>query len=887
MIFFLLLSFLTQQEEKLIKDMLSYKYLRIEDLSFEKDKSIFTNLKDSLTLEFLKYPIKIPEYAENIYKNFEGNEKEIIENFFKFKIKEKSFYEALKNSLRELKRAKNLIKNSLSEIEKGKLDTLIYNLTVLFTDENDEKDDTLYAVFEKEGFKPFELPKKWDEKKISKYLLKINTKELFKGLKIAFYNLLNITYSLLREENLRDTIFKTDFGYVVINTKDENNIYKGDSFFIIFDLKGDDRYIGRTGTANLFYLIPFSIVIDKGGNDLYISDKILSICSSFFGVSIQYDLKGNDLRRGKMNSISSSMFGISFLFDKEGDDIYESDFFSQCASFFGKSFLFDFKGNDLYKITESGQSFSSTKGFSILFDREGNDSYIAYGKHYHIPLLPDETRSFAQAFSIGIRPYLGGGVAILIDKEGNDVYYSEVYGQGCGYFYGSGILIEGKGNDLYHLAEYGQGAGIHFAAGGLFDLEGDDDYISRFGPAQGEGHDYAVGVLIDKKGHDTYKVSGGQGIGLNTSVGIFIDSEGNDLYVTTEEYGQGSGKMSRGKIGIGIFIDIKGKDFYKGEDFKNEPFIWSKGEIGFGYDLDTIQVIEPEEEGIEIEIPEDLVIDSLFKIASKWEVGKYKKKVPKAREILAKRGKKALDYIFKNKINTLSGLELRAIKEVIKENKKHAVDYLKKALEGDNDTIKINALYLLGEGEIKDLEEDLLELLEKDKRDFIRARTIYALGKIKTEKFEKLFKYLNSESIDVKISLIRAGGEIKKRVFLLKLIDYLKEGNSLVRFGAEKVLREEADSVKKEIIEKIKREEDELFIFHSLRVLQGIKKSSPEVKGVLIEYSQNKNEKIRAEAVRGLLKFRDDKGIENILHTIKSTEKDPYILWIFKEYGFK
>jgi len=697
---------------------------------------------------------------------------------------------------------------------------------------------------------------------------------------------LNITYSLLREENLRDTTFKTDLGYVVINTKNENNVYKGDSFFIIVDLKGDDKYIGRTGTANLFYGIPFSIVIDKEGNDFYISERILSICSSFFGVSIQYDLKGDDVRRGEMNSISSSMFGISFLFDREGDDIYESDFFSQSASFFGKSFLFDFKGNDLYKLTESGQSFSGTKGFSILFDREGNDSYIAYGKHYHIPLLPDETRSFAQGFSIGIRPHLGGGVAILIDKEGNDVYYSEVYGQGCAYWYSTGILIDGKGNDLYHLAEYGQGAGIHLAVGGLFDLEGDDDYISRFGPAQGEGHDYAVGILIDKKGHDTYKVSGGQGIGLNTSVGIFIDSEGNDLYVTTEKYGQGSGKMSRGKIGIGVFIDLKGRDFYKGENLKNEPFIWSKGEIGLGYDPDTVKIIEPEEEGIEVEIPEDLPIDSLFKIASKWGVGKYKKMVPKAREILAKRGKEALDYIFKNKMNTLSGLELRAIKKVIKENKELAVNYLREALKSENDTIKINAIYLTGEGEIKDLEDDLFNLFEKDKRDFIRARVIYTLGRIKAEKFDKLFKYLNSKSVDVRISLIRAGGKIKKKKFLLKLIDYLKDKNSLVRFSAEKVLKKNADSVKDEIIEKLNKEKDEIFIFHSLRVLQGIEKPLPEVKSILIKYSESKNERIRAEAIEGLLKFREDKGIENILYRIKSTESNPYILWIFKRERF-
>ncbi len=885
MLILTLLFFINNKEIDLIKNVLSYKYLKIEDLSFEKDKSIFTNLKDSLSLEFLKNPLDLPDFAKKLYEISENNEKKIIEEIFKIKIKENDFYKILKSSLTELKKAEQKIKNSVSEIEKTKLDTLLYNLPLLFTDEDDPEDDSLYAIFEKERGKRIK-GKKWDEKKLSSYILKINRKELFEGLDIAFKNLINITFSLLNEKNLKDTLFKTEFGYVVINLKNENNVYKGDSFFIIFDLKGNDRYLERVGTSNLFYSIPFSIVIDCEGNDFYDSNKFLSVCASFFGVSISVDLKGNDIRQGEMHSVSSSMFGISLLIDKEGDDIYESDFFSQSASFFGRSLLFDLEGNDLYKLTESGQAFSSTKGFSILFDKKGNDSYIAYGKHYHIPLLPDETRSFAQGFSIGIRPYLGGGFSALIDREGNDIYYSEVYGQGCAYWYSTGILIDGEGNDMYHLAEYGQGAGIHLAVGGLFDLKGDDEYISRFGPAQGEGHDYSVGILIDKKGHDTYKVSGGQGIGLNTSVGIFIDSEGNDIYVTTEKnYGQGSAKISRGKIGIGVFIDIKGRDFYESESLSEEPFVWSQKDIGIGYDVDTVKVTEPEEEGIEMEIPEDLPIDSLFKIASKWGVGKYKKIVPKARKILAKRGKEAIEYIFKNKMNTLSPLELRAIKKVIKENPDLAYEKLKEAIKSKNDTIKINAIYLSGEGKVKKIEDDLFDLLEIEKKDFIKARIIYALGQIGTKKVDKFYKYFNSGSEDIKISIIRAAGKLKNKELLIRITEFLKEKNPLVSFGAEKVLRANADSVRDIIIEEIKNERDDKVIFHYLRILQEIKNATPEIKRIFLNYSRSENLKIKAEAIEGLMKFRNEKGILNKLYEIKSTEEDPYILWIFKKFG--
>ncbi len=885
MIFFLLFNFLTHEEEALIKDILSYKYLEIKDLSFEKDKSIFTNLKDSLTLFFLKEPLKIPEYAEKIFKDFNSDERKIIEKILKSKIKEYDFYSKLEKSINNLKKARDIIRNSASKIEKEKLDTLIFNLNVLFTDENDKMDDTLYAIFEKERGNKIKA-KKWDEKKISKYLLKIDIKELFKGLKIAFENLISLTYSLINTENLEDTTIKTELGYIVINGKEEDNIYKGDSFFIIMDLRGNDRYIDRTGSSNLFYSIPFSIVIDKEGKDSYISDKTLSISSSFFGVSIQFDLKGNDIRMGKFFSICSSMFGISFLLDREGNDVYESDFFSQSASFFGKSFLFDFDGDDLYRLTEKGQGFAGTEGFSVLYDRKGMDSYIAYGKNYHIPLLIDETISFAQGFSYGIRPYLGGGIAFLIDGEGNDVYYSEVYGQGSAYFYGTGILIDKRGNDLYHLAEYGQGAGIHLACGALFDLEGDDEYISRFGPAQGEGHDYSVGILIDKNGNDTYKVSGGQGIGLNTSVGIFIDSEGNDIYVTTEEFGQGGGKMSRGKIGIGLFLDLKGKDFYKGENLKKEPFLISKGEFGLSYDPDTTKTFEPEEEGIDIEIPPDLDIDSLFKIASEWEVGKYRKMVPKAREILSQRKKEAIDYIFNKKIKTLKGLELRAIKEVIKENKEISVPYIREILKGENDTSKLNIIYLTGEAEVKEIEKDLWELLKKEKRNLFKSNIIYSLSKLKTENFEEFLKYLKEDDIDLKISVIRASGEIKRKKLLKNIVPLLENKEALVRFGAEKVLRENVDSVKDYIIEKINQKIDERTLFHLLRVLKGINKRDPEIEEIFLKFLEKGNKRIRSEIVEWLTNFKDDEKIAKKLKEIEEKEKEPYILWILKSKGF-
>ncbi|MEN3046125.1 MAG: hypothetical protein ABDH49_03980 [Candidatus Hydrothermales bacterium] len=881
MIVFLIFLFISENEIETLKDLLSYQFLEIKDLGFEKDKSIYTNLKDTLTLSFLKDPIKFALFSESFYKNFK-EEKLILERIFNFKIEKKNFYELLPGSLKDLKRAKTLIKESVDKIKKEKLDTLILNLTSLFAEEKSKEKKELYAAFEKEKKKKIDEII-WDEKKISEYLLKIDKNKLFEGLNLAFINLLNLAYSLLTTENLRDTLIKTELGYILINLKKENNVYDGDSFFIIFDLKGEDKYLGRVGTSSLFYSVPFSITIDKEGNDFYFSNKILAITSSFFGVSVSFDLEGDDIRRGKAFSSSSSMFGISLLLDKNGKDIYESDFFSQASSFFGKSLLFELDGDDIYRLTEMGQSFSSTEGFSILFDKKGNDSYIAYGKNFFIPLLPDESKSFAQGFSLGIRPYLGGGVSFLIDREGNDVYYCEVYGQGCGYFYGSGILIDGEGNDLYHIAEYGQGAGIHLAVGGLFDLDGDDDYVSRFGPAQGTGHDYSVGILVDKRGHDTYKVSGGQGIGLNTSVGIFIDSEGNDIYVTTEEFGQGGGKMSRGKIGIGLFVDLKGKDNYKGEYFKNEPFIWTRGELGFGLDTDTLKTLYEEEEGIFMEIPENLEIDSLFKIASEWEVGIYKKIVPEARKKLSERKKEALDYIFEKKIKTLKGLELRTIREVIKNNKEISVPYLRDALKSGNDTIKQNVIYLVGEVELEEMEQDLWETLKREKKDHIKANIIYSLSKIKTDDYENFLSYLKEKNLDLRISVIRAAGEIKKKKFLLKILHLLKDENALIRFATEKVLFSNADSIRDFIIKSMEKESEERVLFHYLRILQGVKDTTLDIAKIFLSFLNSGSARLRAEAIRGLNKFKKYKEVEEKLREIKAAEKNYYLQWLLKD----
>ena len=100
--------------------------------------------------------------------------------------------------------------------------------------------------------------------------------------------------------------------------------------------------------------------------------------------------------------------------------------------------------------------------------------------------LPTNYQSFAQGFGMGIRDYAPGGIGEPLNSSGNDLYYTEIYGQGCSYWFSLGLLGDLAGDDTYILAQYGQGSGIHLSAGILYDEQGNDHYLSRWGPGQGD-----------------------------------------------------------------------------------------------------------------------------------------------------------------------------------------------------------------------------------------------------------------------------------------------------------------------------------------------------------------------------------------------------------------
>ena len=406
------------------------------------------------------------------------------------------------------------------------------------------------------------------------------------------------------------------------------NVYTGD-FAGIIDLGGNDLYEGRAAGAVGELGNPVSFVLDLSGEDVYRNhEKLVNQGSALFGAALLWDLEGNDSYTASHLCQGAGLFGVGMLIDEQGNDTYRGGYFTQGAGNFGSGILLDRKGDDVYHSFCWTQGMGGPWGYGLLADDAGNDTYYAGGKYLHMPLDPDQYRSFAQGFGFGWRDVsCSGGIGFLCDRGGNDKYLSEVYGQATSYWFALGMLLDEQGNDLYSAAQYDQGAGIHLSVGALLDLEGDDHYFSRYGPAQGEGHDLAVGWLWDKDGDDVYYASGGQGIGLTNSVGIFVDTRGNDDYASREALSEGGANPARGTGGVGLFIDLQGDDRYaeKGKGANNH--VWTSGTTALGMDLAAVPPKKEEWEDTTAAFPEldtmktdTAKIARLFHYASLWQV---------------------------------------------------------------------------------------------------------------------------------------------------------------------------------------------------------------------------------------------------------------------------
>ena len=850
MVFLFLFSDFMSEEMDYIEKGLYLLNIEKKEVSYEKKLKKRDTFRLKRVEELMDRPLRVPFYAETTATFFKKNNiKKTLSYIAKeldvfFKEENISSSAEIKNFIKKnVEKSARMVLKAFEKLTEEQKDSLLYTLPYLWTDEDDSTDDYFLGIIHKEFGVERDTSYKLDGIAFLKIAEKIDFSYIFKGSLVL--------YSLMEEiknykgylASLPDTfidgvlgpvkkIIHTAYGDVVIGGG-KDNIYIKD-FMGIIDIGGDDRYENRGGGAIGFLLFPVSFVVDFSGNDMYVSSKVSSQGAGIAGIGILLDEEGNDFYQGGSYSQGAGIAGIGILVDKKGDDTYRAGFFVQGAGNFGAGILTDIKGEDVYTAWDFAQGFGSVKGYGLLFDSTGEDIYYAGGRYIHHPLLPYDYRSFAQGFSIGWRDIASGGIGFLLDEEGNDKYTAEVYAQGSSYWFSAGFLVDKKGNDVYTASEYAQGAGIHLSVGCLLDFEGDDHYYSKYGPSQGEGHDLAVGWLWDGDGDDVYYTSGGHGIGLTNSVGIFIDRRGKDVYSKREKIGEGDATWARGFGGLGIFLDLEGKDYYPDDEKTGNDKIWFKGKRSVGMDIEAVPPKKepwydtlakfPELDTLSVEEK----IKKLFEYASMWEVREAIGKVRTARKMLAKYGKKALSYVFENEFKTYDGLKLRAIKDLAKRMPDSTKPYLYKYLDAENDTLRRNAVWLLGELKDTSAGEKLIAMLDKPENKELRGSIIISLGKIKDKKAtDKIIKYLKDKKEIIRIKAAEALGRIKDKRAIQPLLDAMKDEFFTVRDACIAAISKFGEEAVEEVFKRIENKKDKEVV-EFIILLQEIYKNMKE-----------------------------------------------------------
>ncbi len=808
-----------------------------------------------------------------------------------------SVSKALSIILNSYKEAQPYLERSISRFSDIDKEVLLVNSPVIWSDEDDSLEtDSLKGVLHKEFGLPFDTTSLNSDTLLG-YIKKVDRKALLTssfivqmGIDRALKELRSFKEGEMYAGILLDT--NTVWGRVVVGGSGIDN-YDGD-YAVIIDIGGNDRYSGRFASGIGIIHNPFSIVIDLEGDDVYSSEKVCNIGSGILGCGILVDLEGDDVYRGSHNSIASGLFGTGVVIDCGGRDFYEAGYFSEGAALVGIGILYDEEGDDIFRGFDWTQGMGSTFGYGIIIDKDGNDVYIAGGRYIHHPLLPNDYRSFAQGFGMGFRPDAGGGIGFLYDTKGNDFYNAEVFAQGTSYWYSLGMLLDREGNDYYNACEYAQGAGIHLSIGVLVDCEGSDHYFSRLGPSQGEGHDLSVGILVDKKGNDSYIVSGGQGVGLTNSVGIFLDCEGNDIYASSEKLGQGSANRVRGFGGLGAFVDIGGRDTYAKSRGGVDETIWTDGEFGVGIDVESGKEPEKKEFAQRDTLDADASVERIFEVASLWEVAENKSRVGDAREKLKRRKMDAIKYVIENKMDTKSGLELRAIEELAKAYPDSINPLLIELLADSSREKRGNAVWVLGKIKAKNSVNSLMEKIKERNNWRLRNTIVSALGEIGEDRASKaIIPFLYDKKERLRITSARSLGKLKSKDAIEPLISLLKDTFFTVRLASENSIVAIGDSALIPLLNQLGANNENKMTFHIISALGRIAGEQDSVtqrslrlsvKKAILPFLDDKEKSLRSQAVKAL-SLLNDEDTDELLEDKKNYETDPFVIGVYRKYG--
>ncbi len=315
-------------------------------------------------------------------------------------------------------------------------------------------------------------------------------------------------------------------------------------------------------------------------------------------------------------------------------------------------------------------------------------------------------------------------------------------------------------------------------------------------------------------------------------------------------------------------------------------------------------------------------MEELWKVATLWEVGENREKVPKAREELTKFGAKAVDFILTEKIDTIDSLQTRAIDVVIQAIPEISVPSLLRALEIETRQYALfNIIRLLGGLKVTDSAPKILSAIKEGKlpagtplNSRIKRTIIDALGTLdyqpaieeisqslksgdererliaaqslsrfsSLERVEKLFSALGDQSFTVRMSA-NAG-----------LVNAFKADPEAVWEGLSEFISNEA--LKGESLSDLKSsrlkgevqillgEIGSLLSERITSIRKGIPIRTERAKEILNEVISILEQDVRSEiwelrfrAVEALIRINDGRARE-IIRELKKNEKHPLVL---------
>lgn len=258
---------------------------------------------------------------------------------------------------------------------------------------------------------------------------------------------------------------------------------------MLFDLGGDNLYIGRTQTQGAGHILGVGVLYTGAGRDTFEAIRAAQGSGLLGGVGLLVDRDGPSTY-----TLRSPPLGV---FNGDLTICDDGLRYAQGSSFDRRTgpgptvvgILADLGGDDRYEAGTLAQGFGQGPGFGLLYEAGGNDRYSA----------DDRSQGAAQGRSADLNPQAipGGGLALLLDEAGEDVYtLGSPRGQGWSLGTTPGPP---PGPNLVDLVDWANAQGKNTAVAVLRDRAGTDAYAGPPGRADGAVlTDGVVGVFVDE-----------------------------------------------------------------------------------------------------------------------------------------------------------------------------------------------------------------------------------------------------------------------------------------------------------------------------------------------------------------------------------------------------